>query len=44
MIAELSFLIVAVALALPGLIVRVFDFGDRTHSQPITRSPPALQS
>jgi hypothetical protein len=44
MIAELIFLIVIVALALPGLIVHAFDYGERTQPTPVVTSPPALQS
>jgi hypothetical protein len=44
MIAELIFLIVIVALALPGLIVHAFDYGERTEPTPVVTSPPALQS
>lgn len=38
MIAELIFLIVLVALALPGLIVSAFEFSGRTEPQ--TNAPP----
>jgi hypothetical protein len=44
MVAELIFLIVIVALALPGLIVHAFDYGERTEPTPAVTSPPALQS
>jgi hypothetical protein len=46
MFAELTFLIVVAALALPDLIVRVFDIGwrRRSSSRPRVTSPRALPS
>jgi hypothetical protein len=44
MIAELAFLVVAIALALPNLIVRAFDAGKHSRRMPPGMLPHALRA
>jgi hypothetical protein len=43
MIAELTFLVVVIALALPGLVVRAFDIGSDLRAHPRVALPQARQ-